>query len=220
MDSAVRCESCALSERSYGQGGCGRLPSLCQSAAHTRKPQPDNEQRPGRVPRRPSGRPPPSTRSSVIPLPPDSPDPVAAPPAALEKAPPGYPLEWSEAYECGHALLDGQHRTLFRDANALLEASQTNSPDVLARFDELISHVLGHFVDEERVLAQIGYPHAAAHCAAHATLTRTALRLREAMIQSHHRHEELLEFLVGDVVRRHLLVDDRRFFELLAAREA
>lgn len=122
------------------------------------------------------------------------------------------PVKWEDAYECGHPLIDAQHRTLFEDANALLLASQRASPDVLSRFDELISHVLGHFADEERVLREIGFPGYAAHRRSHMKLAEKALRLREAMIIGHHRHEELLEYLLLDVIERHLLVEDRAFF--------
>ena len=129
-------------------------------------------------------------------------------------------LQWQDAYECGHALIDAQHRTLFDDANALLHASQAATPQVLSRFEELISHVLGHFSDEERVLRDIGFPGYAAHRRSHMRLAEKAMRLREAMILGHHRHEELLEFLVQDVVERHMLVEDRTFFAAVRPRDA
>jgi hemerythrin-like metal-binding protein len=125
------------------------------------------------------------------------------------------PLQWQQVYECGHALIDDQHRTLFHDANALLLASQRGATDVLSRFDELISHILGHFSDEERVLREIGFAGYAAHRRSHARLTEKALALREAMIHGHHQHHELLEFLLQDVVEKHLLVEDRTFFGAL-----
>lgn len=129
------------------------------------------------------------------------------------------PLQWQKAYECGHALIDAQHRTLFDDANALLLSSQRGTPDVLSRFDELISHVLGHFSDEERVLREIGYTGYAAHRRSHVQLAEKAMMLREAMILGHHRHAELLEFLLHDVVERHLLVEDRTFFAAVRPRD-
>ena len=128
---------------------------------------------------------------------------------------PELPLKWDAAHACGHALLDDQHRTLFRDANALLASSQRGAPDVLARFDELISHILGHFADEERVLREIRYPAHEAHRRLHMRLTERALKLREGMIAGRQRHEELLQFLLVDVVARHLLVEDRQFFAAL-----
>jgi hemerythrin-like metal-binding protein len=129
------------------------------------------------------------------------------------------PVQWSESYECGHALIDDQHRTLFEDANALLLASQQGEPEVLARFEELISHVLGHFSDEERVLREVGFADYAAHRRSHLRLTGRAMELREAMILGHHRHEELLEFLLRDVIERHLLVEDRKFFAAVRPRD-
>lgn len=111
--------------------------------------------------------------------------------------------------------MDEQHRTLFADANALVAASQRNAPDTLSRFDELISHVLGHFADEERLLREIGYEGHDAHRRAHMRLADQALQLRHAMIGGHHQHEELLRFLLEDVIQRHMLVDDQRFYAAL-----
>lgn len=130
------------------------------------------------------------------------------------------PLQWQDAYECGHALIDDQHRTLFKNANALLRASQCGAPEVLSRFDELISHILGHFSDEEQVLREIGFQGYAAHRRSHTRLAERAMSLREAMIHGHHRHEELLEFLLQDVIERHLLVEDRTFFGALRSPDA
>jgi hemerythrin-like metal-binding protein len=127
-------------------------------------------------------------------------------------------LQWQAAYECGNAVIDTQHRTLFDDANALLLASQHATPLVLSRFEELISHVLGHFSDEERILREIGFTGYAAHKRSHMRLAEKAMKLREAMILGHHRHEELLEFLVQDVVERHMLVEDRTFFAAVRSR--
>ena len=141
-------------------------------------------------------------------------------PSPGQAPPTGRLLQWQEDYECGHPVIDAQHRTLFDDANALLFASQHATPDVLSRFEELISHVLGHFSDEERVLRDIGFPGYAAHKRAHTRLAEKAMRLREAMILGHHQHQELLEFLVQDVVERHLLVEDRTFFAAVRARDA
>ena len=132
---------------------------------------------------------------------------------------PERPLQWQESYECGHPVIDAQHRTLFDDANALLFASQHATPQVLSRFEELISHVLGHFSDEERVLRDIGFPGYAAHRRSHMQLAEKAMRLREAMMLGHHQHEELLEFLLQDVVERHLLVEDRTFFAAVRPRD-
>jgi hemerythrin len=70
------------------------------------------------------------------------------------------------------------------------------------------------------VLRDIGFPGYAAHRRSHVQLAEKAMRLREAMMLGHHRHEELLEFLLQDVVERHLLVEDRKFFAAVRARGA
>jgi hemerythrin len=127
------------------------------------------------------------------------------------------PLQWTTAMVCGSGLIDDQHRTLLQEANDLLEASRRKAPDTLSRFDELISHVLGHFQDEEALLRIVGYVDYEKHRRLHGRLAETALALRDEMLEHGPRHAKLLAFLVHDVVQEHLLQDDRAFFPAIAA---
>ena len=126
-------------------------------------------------------------------------------------------LVWQEAYECGEATIDGEHRELFALANQLLDAALQGSAQP-ARFGDafaqLISHVERHFADEEVILARHHYADLEQHKRAHAGLLRRAHRLMAQAEAGGASLGAVVEFLAQDVVARHLLAVDRAFFPL------
>lgn len=128
-------------------------------------------------------------------------------------------LDWREDYECGHPLIDAEHRELFELANVLIEAV-VSSRDARPALDRLIEHVGRHFSDEEAILAEHAYPRLEAHRAAHAALLAKAAGLRAAMEHDAAGLGNIVEFLARDVVARHLFTADRDFFPLLAGQAA
>jgi diguanylate cyclase (GGDEF)-like protein/hemerythrin-like metal-binding protein len=130
-------------------------------------------------------------------------------------------LAWQEAYECGDATIDGQHRQLFDLANVLIEASleQQKKPQVVhAALENLLSHVARHFADEEALLERHEYARLLPHKAAHARLLEKAAMLEQAARSGNVSLGELVNFIVGDVVAHHLFTMDRDFYPLFAQR--
>ena len=116
-------------------------------------------------------------------------------------------LSWHSAYECGHSLIDEQHRALFQHANNLLTAILSARPadEVAALIDILINSVVQHFKDEEAIFTAAGFP-----CAAeHAAILVNRFHVGSLAIG------ELFQFLAHDVVARHMLGADREFFPYL-----
>lgn len=128
-------------------------------------------------------------------------------------------LAWQEAYECGEATIDHEHRELFALANGLIDvladAGSSREP-VLAALDALLAHVGRHFADEEAILARLGYADLEPHRRAHAGLLRRAGHLRERALAGEASLGAVVEFLAQDVVARHMLTVDRAFFPLFA----
>lgn len=133
------------------------------------------------------------------------------------RASPVLHLQWQEAYECGEAVIDGQHRRLFERANLLIDALLGDSADVLEALDQLLADVRQHFADEESILARHGYEDLESHQRAHAALLARAGGLRERVARGESSCGPLVEFLARDVVARHMLVADRAFSPLFAA---
>lgn len=128
-------------------------------------------------------------------------------------------LVWQEAYECGDASIDGQHRELFDLANHLLDAFCAGSPDTLAvrqAFEQLLQHAERHFADEEILLAQLGYAKLDVHRRQHARLVERARELQREIESGEAPMGRIVEFLATEVVAQHLFRADRDFFPLLA----
>ena len=121
------------------------------------------------------------------------------------------------AYECGNETIDGGHRQLFSNANDLLAAilSERSADDVKALVDRLLADVRQHFAEEEAVFVAAGFPDAAAHVALHRQLIAQSLRMGEDYSAGKQGLGEIFQFLAHDVVTKHLLGADRKFFDHL-----
>ncbi len=122
-------------------------------------------------------------------------------------------FSWRPSFASQHPAIDQQHRELYRLANALLDAAPT---EFETAFDKLLAHVEQHFTDEERVLHDHAYEALAEHCDSHRELIRNALALRRRGDEKTASMGELVDFLARDVVARHMLQEDRKFFGLFA----
>jgi diguanylate cyclase (GGDEF)-like protein/hemerythrin-like metal-binding protein len=126
-------------------------------------------------------------------------------------------LVWQEAYACGEATIDREHRELFELANAAIQACQSRDCEAgVSALDRLLTHVARHFEAEEAILSERRYPKLHEHKAAHAALLTRAQALRESVRGEGPQLGPLVEFLADDVVSRHLLTVDRAFFDLFA----
>ncbi len=129
-------------------------------------------------------------------------------------------LFWRPAYECGHALIDDQHRLLFGDANKILGAILSARPadEVAVEIDILIRDVLQHFEDEEAIITAAGFPGLAEHAEIHRRLVEKARALVGHFQAGTLAIGELFQFLAQDLVARHILGADREYFPHLDAR--
>jgi diguanylate cyclase (GGDEF)-like protein/hemerythrin-like metal-binding protein len=126
-------------------------------------------------------------------------------------------INWRPAYECGHALIDNEHRDLFAAANGLVEATLSGRPktELTDLSDALLRDVIQHFHDEEAVLVAAGYPGATEHAAIHRRLTERAVSLLRGFVFKNVDIGELFKFLAHELIARHLLETDRAFFPYL-----
>jgi diguanylate cyclase (GGDEF)-like protein/hemerythrin-like metal-binding protein len=126
-------------------------------------------------------------------------------------------LNWLEAYESGEPAIDAEHRELFDLGNALIAAAtrQDSSPGAWRpALDSLLTHVARHFRNEEAVLALHGYEELAEHQRAHTGLLKRAGELHVAASDDESTLGTLVNFIVRDVIARHLFKVDRKFFPL------
>ncbi|MDH3378610.1 MAG: hemerythrin family protein [Gammaproteobacteria bacterium] len=123
-------------------------------------------------------------------------------------------LVWRRAYECGNSGIDAQHKGLFEVGNDLIEAiySRRLQSDVTALIDVLLAHVEAHFASEETLLATWDHPLTEEHKQAHQHLLKKAVKMRDKSIKGELSFPDVLSFFVKDLVLKHILEDDKKFF--------
>ncbi len=126
---------------------------------------------------------------------------------------------WEEAYESGNALIDKQHQRLFRLASALMSVLTEDRPlpEVSLCLETLLAHTAQHFHDEEALLRAAHYPDLTEHAALHASLLAKARALQAEVQAGHLDFGKLVSFLAMDLVKGHLLSEDRGYFSHLVA---
>ena len=126
-------------------------------------------------------------------------------------------LIWKSAYECGNPLIDQQHQNLVALTNTLLTSVLTgkSTEEIAVHIDLLINEVAQHFKDEEAILESADYPDREHHADLHQQLVGRALELFALFHKGRLGVGELFQFLANDVVARHMLIDDQKYFPCL-----
>ena len=127
-------------------------------------------------------------------------------------------LVWHSAYRCGETSIDQEHQELFVRANVLIKSAMEGdgnlkqSPVLL---DELISSVARHFTNEEAILGRYHYADLEDHVLKHQRLVGRALELRSMAVAGELKLGDLVTFIAQEVVAKHMLKEDTKFFPLL-----
>jgi diguanylate cyclase (GGDEF)-like protein/hemerythrin-like metal-binding protein/PAS domain S-box-containing protein len=143
--------------------------------------------------------------------------------AASEQASPVLlKLHWRPSYLCGDPAIDSEHQDLFRLANRIIAkvTEETGGPEALSMFRELITHLRAHFAHEEQSLMAAGFPGTAEHLAIHRDLDARACEVADKLERGEGQDVYLLRFLIHEIVAKHMLQEDRKFFNLFHAQQA
>ncbi len=126
-------------------------------------------------------------------------------------------LIWHPSYECGHAVIDKQHRGLFEGANSLISAmiDQWPAKEIKEILDCLMGDVTEHFASEEAVLRAAEYRGLEDHLRIHARLLARARDFSRRFVQGEDVIGEAFHFMVYEIIAQHILAEDRKFFMLL-----
>jgi diguanylate cyclase (GGDEF)-like protein/PAS domain S-box-containing protein/hemerythrin-like metal-binding protein len=124
-------------------------------------------------------------------------------------------LVWQDSYCSGNQLIDTQHQSLFKDSNELLRAILESRPkdEISSVVTRLLYDISQHFHDEENILESIGFPGLKQHALEHTKLYNDGLELAQKFMTDSLHVGVVFEFLVYEVVKRHMLGADLEFFE-------
>ncbi|MBC7951590.1 MAG: bacteriohemerythrin [Rhodospirillaceae bacterium] len=126
-------------------------------------------------------------------------------------------LSWHEEYRVDVLRLDTQHRRLFEQANAIVDAVDCGRElsEVLSLMDAIAEYARYHFGEEEALMERYAYPETEAHRARHARLM-DMLAENRAQIEERGFAESagILTFLKEWLVN-HICTEDRRYTSYL-----
>jgi len=133
----------------------------------------------------------------------------------------GMPIAWGEQYRISHAVIDEQHRTLFRQVNKFVRAihgAKTGAQvEQLSAF--LRKYVSEHFETEERIMRETRYPLLELQQQQHARFTRDFAfldaELREKLATQRTFMLFKVQLLVVDWIANHTMKLDTHFGKYL-----
>ena len=126
---------------------------------------------------------------------------------------------WSEEYELGIPLIDGQHKKLIEQLGGLLKALKTRRKERSVResLEFLDTYTNDHFHTEERLLREQGYPDLEAHLEAHKYFRDTVVKAKN-FIRANPDSEksvQLVQSLLINWFVRHIKGTDQDYVAML-----
>ncbi|GHU51072.1 hemerythrin [Clostridia bacterium] len=117
---------------------------------------------------------------------------------------------WNDSLATGVALIDEQHKELFRAIDMLMDTSQKGRIPEVLKF--LSDYVDKHFADEQKLHASSGYPKAAVHRTYHENFVRT-LRENVAKYNANPNIPAILAIntMASNWLTEHIMVHDMEF---------
>ncbi|OAN46800.1 bacteriohemerythrin [Magnetospirillum moscoviense] len=129
-------------------------------------------------------------------------------------------LQWHDDYRVDVVRLDTQHRRLFEQANAILDAIESGRgvAEVQSLMSAMIEYARYHFGEEEALMLRHQYPETDAHRGRHAALISQLESLKvEVEAADSPQDIDLLPVLKEWLVS-HILTEDRRYSGFLNAK--
>lgn len=125
------------------------------------------------------------------------------------------PEQWDPSLELGEALIDQQHRSLFAmivDLDGKMTREEFGQA-VLDALHGMKAYAATHFAEEERLMAEAGWPGLEAHRMMHGEfMRRTSIFSGEQLADSEWTALDMLRYLMRWLIE-HIKVQDRGFFE-------
>jgi hemerythrin-like metal-binding protein len=122
-------------------------------------------------------------------------------------------IRWDSSFECGHPVIDMQHRELFNISNVLINSVMERKPKLGIEYllHKLVEHIKDHFSSEEEVLVRTRYPLVEEHRAIHRGLLERAVELEDRYRAGLLPTSDLVGFVAYDVIAAHVIQDDMKF---------
>ena len=128
-----------------------------------------------------------------------------------------YELAWDPSFDTGHERIDFEHRTflsLFLRLDQEIDAG-ADDEKILRTVAEIQKYAEYHFLSEENIMADIGFPGIAAHRITHLRLLNDLYRYVDKIRDKTARPQEVVIFMY-DWFMRHTHEDDIKIARFIA----
>ena len=122
-------------------------------------------------------------------------------------------IGWDRSFECGDTVIDAQHRRLFGIGNQVIDGvfTKKSRAEMELLLDDFVDHINEHFRTEEGILAKTGDPALKEHQEIHRSLLVKAAGLRDRYRRGQVGIQDVVTFVIFDVLTEHILNEDRKF---------
>jgi methyl-accepting chemotaxis protein/hemerythrin len=130
-------------------------------------------------------------------------------------------MPWTKELEFGIEVIDTQHKKLIDLINNLYNSMKSNKglDSLLPVYDELLEYTVYHFDFEEDFIKKNGYEHVPNHRQLHEKLKADVMAQREKFVSG----EAVIGFnllsFLEDWVRNHILIQDRKYADVILAKK-
>jgi diguanylate cyclase (GGDEF)-like protein/hemerythrin-like metal-binding protein len=124
-------------------------------------------------------------------------------------------LKFKKEWLSGNEGIDDDHKELVELTIRLVEESTIDlySDETKYLIDDVIDHTIRHFIHEEKILEEIGYPEVYEHKKIHEELIQEVKKLRTKFTSKQLKPASFLSFLFDDLLMGHLVEEDAKFFK-------
>lgn len=121
-------------------------------------------------------------------------------------------LKWDSRFETGIEQVDNQHRRLFELTAELIEATSAGKGrriivDVLK---SLINYTKTHFVDEEKIMEEVGFPDIAQHKIEHELFIKQVHESTKELLTGHSVPTLKVAHFLANWLIDHVLIHDKK----------
>ncbi len=126
-------------------------------------------------------------------------------------------LQWHEEYRVDVLRLDTQHRRLFEQANAILDAVDAGRglDEVISLMDAIAEYARYHFGEEEALMVRYSYPEAESHRTRHARLMDQLAETRGQILEKGGADSASVMTFLKEWLVNHICTEDRRYTTFL-----
>lgn len=126
-------------------------------------------------------------------------------------------VKWTDDWLCGIDSINQEHKKLLELGNEMVENSYkfSKQEEIIQHVSIFFTYMIEHFENEEINLKNVDYEHYQHHLDTHRKLIKKFNDLKKELEETNARPEELLNFMLNDMLIGHIEEEDLTYFPFL-----